>query len=347
MNDDRITSTTTRPEVTDFVEKVRARLADLGDDERDELLGGLEADLSEKLADGGPLGDPGAYAAELRAAAGLPARSRFHVRLPHATRPRLHDVGARLDRTRERFDDLVASSARAQQTWSVASALRPAWWVLRAWIVVTFLDQVAGPFEDVTLLPTLAVPLLGPVLLLAAVVASALVGLGRLWPGSATPRSVVARLTLLALNVVAVLLPLGFHTNAGVQQDPLYDGYTAGYRDGVHQPGLRLDSREIRNLFVYDARGQLVRGAQIFRGNGDPLTIPAEQAHTGRGSERLVGCGWLNGSTALFNVFPQPQRAQRHDTCLDEPGRNETGRVAPATPPFAEVPPVTYPGGAD
>lgn len=342
MNDDRTTSTTSRPEVAAFVEKVRSRLADLGEEEREELLGGLEADLSEKLADGAPLGDPATYAVELRAAAGLPARSRFH--LPTTTRPRLHDVGTQLDRARRRLDDLVASDDRTRQAWSVASALRPAWWVLRAWIAVTFLDQLAGGFEYVTLLPTLGVPLLGPALLLAAVVVSTLVGQGRLWPGSAAPSSVVARVALLAVNVVALLLPLGFHTNTGLQQDPVYDGYNAGYVDGARQPGLRLDSREIRNLFVYDAQGELVRGAQVFRGNGDPLTVRPEQAHTGSGDERLVGCGWFNGSTELYNVFPQPQRAQRRGTCLDEPGRrDDDARLRPAQAPFAQVPPVTYP----
>ena len=59
-----------------FVAAGPARLADLTPEEREELLGGLEADLSDLLAEGGPgaLGDPDAYAAELRAAAGLAAR---------------------------------------------------------------------------------------------------------------------------------------------------------------------------------------------------------------------------------------------------------------------------------
>ncbi|HEY0775806.1 MAG TPA: hypothetical protein VGD51_17100, partial [Nocardioidaceae bacterium] len=64
----------TRPEVSAFVGKVRDRLADLTDEEREELVGGLEADINELVEDGGSvaaLGDPRAYADELRAAAGI------------------------------------------------------------------------------------------------------------------------------------------------------------------------------------------------------------------------------------------------------------------------------------
>ena len=43
MND---TAKLTRPEISGFVDQVRARLADLTEEEREELVGGLEADLS-------------------------------------------------------------------------------------------------------------------------------------------------------------------------------------------------------------------------------------------------------------------------------------------------------------
>ncbi len=68
-----------RDEVDAFVAEVERRLADLTAEERDELVGGLRADLADRLADhDGPeppeqvLGDPASYAAELRAAAGFP-----------------------------------------------------------------------------------------------------------------------------------------------------------------------------------------------------------------------------------------------------------------------------------
>ena len=64
------------PEVAQFVAAVRAELADLDPEVVEELTGGLEADLTDSLeaAPGNGFGDPAAYAAELRSAAGLPPR---------------------------------------------------------------------------------------------------------------------------------------------------------------------------------------------------------------------------------------------------------------------------------
>lgn len=341
MND--TVRTAIHPEVEDFVTDVRARLADLSDDEREELLGGLEADLSEKLADGAALGDPASYAEELRSAAGLPMRARSR-RLRRPVLPSVSSLESRLDRAREQWDEMVEARPWGRQAWEVAESVRPAWWVLRAWIAVTLLDQLAGEWEYVTLLPTLALPLLGPTVLLVAVVLSVLIGLGRLWPGSGPRRTMLARLVLVALNVLAVLAPLSFAVLTPQGSDLRWSGYGAGFRDGAQQPGLSQDGDEIRNLFVYNANGRLVQGAQVFRGNGDPLLVRPQDAHTGRGKERLVGCGWFNGPTELFNVFPLAQRPQLRGSCLDEPGRRDQGGpTVDAEPPFAQVPPVTSP----
>ena len=68
-------------DVRAYVPAVRAWLADLPADEVEELTAGMEADLAERAAEsggplGGLLGQPEAYAAELRSAAGLPAARR-------------------------------------------------------------------------------------------------------------------------------------------------------------------------------------------------------------------------------------------------------------------------------
>ena len=68
----------TAHDVNEYVQQVRAELADLPPDDVEELTGGLEADLAERLAESpdglAGLGSPQVYAAELRSAAGLPAR---------------------------------------------------------------------------------------------------------------------------------------------------------------------------------------------------------------------------------------------------------------------------------
>ena len=112
--------------------------ADLAEDEREELLDGLEADLSEQVAAGDRLPDPAAYAVELRAAAGVTA-SRRPAPAGGVAPPRR---GARPAPGRSGALDVARRTTR--RVWSVVEALRPAWWVLRAWVAVTLLDQLAG-----------------------------------------------------------------------------------------------------------------------------------------------------------------------------------------------------------
>ncbi len=159
-----------RPEVSAFVDKVRARLSDLTDEEREELVGGLEADIAELVADGGSvaeLGDPRAYADELRTAAGVErsrGRSIGGVQVRRPRRPLGSQLDALMDAARARWMRLM-ERPRLAPAWSVASAIRPVWWVLRAWVAVQLVDWTFGPWEYPTPIPTLGGPLGGFVLL--------------------------------------------------------------------------------------------------------------------------------------------------------------------------------------
>lgn len=349
MNDP--THTANRPEVEAFLRAVSAHLVDLSEEEREELLGGLAADLSDQVADGADLGDPEQYAAELRAAAGLPERAtRRSGRVRR--RPKLPTPAAieeRLDATRAAYDRRVAERRATREAWRVLEPLRPAWWVLRAWAAVTLLDQRAGPSELVTVIPSLNGPLVGPVVLILAVVASVLLGQGRLRLRGGPGTPLVGRLGLLAVNVGTLVALLMVATNlpSAANLHQVYYGtfYEDGYQSGrgdLSRPGLRLDGVPVRNLFAYDSQGRpLEGGVQLFTTNGRPLEIDAETAYQGRGQERTVGCGWRNGSSQLFNVFPLPQREQRRGTCLDED--RESGPLTTPVAPFAQVPPVTSP----
>ena len=199
---------------------------------------------------------------ELRAAAGLPAPRR--PGLPFLARagrpPRLADWP---DLARAEWFALTRRSAATRQAWTVLEAIRPAWWVLRAWIAVTLLDQAVGPWEYVSLWPTLGPSLVGPLLLVGAVVVSVLVGQGRLWPGSGPDRTRLARMVLLGLNAFAVVVPLTF-TGDGSQGAPWVgaNGYQAGFHDAAHRPGLRHGPDVVRNIYAYDADGQPLQSVQ-------------------------------------------------------------------------------------
>jgi hypothetical protein len=335
-----------RPDVAAFVEQVRSHLGDLTLEERDELVDGLEADLAEQLDDGatGLLGDPTSYAAELRAAAGLPpAPRRGRPRLPRAT---LAGLDGTLDRVRARSDALVTARHETRAAWSVVSALAPVWWVLRAWLAVTLLDRLTGPWERITSLPTFGVPGLGLVLLGVAVVLSVLVGQGHLWPGRPGRWPTQARLVLLALNVFAVtLLPAlvgGPLTTSRAVASYENDTYYMGYRDAQsQQSGVAVNGRQLRNIYPYDASGQPISGVQLFDGAGRPIALTAEQTVSGASEVRIVGCPWFNGTQRLFNVFPLPERTQPNRTCSNPARPSTAGPVVLPAPPLAQVPPVT------
>lgn len=327
-----------RPEVTAFVEAVRRHLADLDDETRDDLLGGLEADLADQLAEGPgtPLGDPADYAAELRSAAGLPepaARRRL------AADPRRWRAvpTTLMDRGRAWFLE-HAESPRLRPAWDVAMALRPAWWALRAWVAVTAIDILAGTYERVTLIPTLGSPLIGLVVLVAATAVSTLIGLGRLWPGSGPDRKAFARVALLAANALAVALPfLADFQGRGIV-DEGYDSYSNGWNDALRQSGVMSAGRPVTDIFAYDAAGKPIDQVQLVDQDGRPISIRLRDAVRDDYTERRsVACPAYNGDIPVTNAFPFARLPLVDGRCTPE---RAAGATKP-THPLASLPPIT------
>lgn len=329
------------PEIGDFVTRVRARLADLSDEEREELVGGLEADLTELVADGGSvaeLGDPRAYADELRAAAGLePGRTgRLQaVRRPRRPLPQL--VGELLDDARTRWEQMVTRPGLAP-AWEMAVVLRPAWWVLRAWVAVQMLDQSIGPWEHATLIPRFGDDVSGKLLLLAAVVGSVLLGLRKVWPASGAPGSPFARVVLLGLNLVAVLM-LIVTVDSFPSSRFVHDAshlVASGMNGGADRSGVTNDGRPVRNVFAYDAQGRPLTGVQLYDDRGEPLAVehdPTGRMRTPEGPAVIYP--WQNGEQELWHVYPLPVREQ--------PGWNlapKKGAWASERPPYLPQPPL-------
>lgn len=351
MNDS--TRLAVQPEVSEFVAQVRARLADLTEEEREELVGGLEADLAERLADVGSdglagvggLGDPAAYAAELRAAAGLGIRP-GRPRTPR--RPLGEETDDLLDAARLKWNRVVAGHDRSARAWESLWTLRPAWWALRAWAAVQLLDWSVGPNEYATVLPTLGAPLIGPVVLVAAVWGSVELGRGRWWPEVLRPLRGGWRVTMLGLNLVAVvvLLALSGHFPDAWTSHALADGAIFQGRTAPEGHGLRSDGRFVRNVFAYDASGRPLTGVQLYDAKGRPLAVSDDRY---RHSYRLDGSTvwtypWFNGSQPLRNVFPLPVRARNAGLGSDAATAWQSTRP-PVLPeaPLAVVPPVSLP----
>jgi hypothetical protein len=160
----------------DYLAAVEHELADLPSEDRSALLEDLALHLDALAAEDDDrdiavrLGPPATYAADLRAAAGLPARG-------DRTRPATAGL-------RERLDGLLASPVgrrvvpAARQVGRLLGELRPAWWVLRGYLVV--LVPCLHEMDGVSDFPVPAPAdshLLGALLVLAAVGGS--VALGR------------------------------------------------------------------------------------------------------------------------------------------------------------------------
>lgn len=327
MND--TTRLDVHPDVDAFVTAVRARFADLGEEEREELLGGLEADVSELVAErgSGALGDPVAYAAELRAAAGLPP-----VRQARLLR-RGGSLSTILDDVRGWWAG-VASRPRVAPVWSVVAALQPAWWLVRAWVAAV-LVCVALPgwyTYGLTWLPGLRREYAVAVLAVC-VVGSVLVGLGRVWPGAsrAGSRGTGARVVLLGLNAAAVLGLLVANEqleNAG------WDRYSQGYMESQYRaPGLVNDQRPVCNIAAYDAAGRPLRGVQLFDQRGRALDVQCP----GRDRRSVP---WVLGDVARWNVFPLGE-SERPRGRSGVPG--DVDGAAFPTPERRTVPAVTNP----
>lgn len=319
-----------RPDVAAFVAQVRGLLGDLSEEDRLELTEGLEADLADQVAErgGGALGDPEAYARELRAAAGFDPvpRRRLRTRAPRS-------LAETLDEFRARWEALV-SRPRIALAWTVLVALRPAWWAVRAWAAAVVVARLVPGWYDYGFVWLPGVhPVLALVILAGCLAGSALVGLGKAWPGG--ERGTPARTVLLLLNVAAVVaLPL---INGQLDQQS-WNRYSEGYANarldggGLGQ-GVVNGGEQVCNIAAYDAGGQPLTGVQLFDQAGRPLDVRCYGQQ-----DRTVP--WVLGDVTRWNVFPIGER--------DRPARTPqrradlTGAAFPV-PDRATTPAVTNP----
>ena len=355
------------PEVGEFLAAVRTHLADLDPDEQREILDGLEADLSELVAEQGveALGDPAAYARELRAAAGLAAGStkrRGSVRASIGVR-----TSAVLDAVRLRWDRLLFSLPGDQA--GLLEALQPLWWFARAWIAVQVGALLFGAWA-LYLVPDRSVR--GVLILLVAVALSVQLGRGRLVGADRLKRFVTLRLGLISLNVLALaLVPMVLNGLSHGDQSVRDSAYAAGYgqaqestiQEAPAKKGVYLDGTWVSNIYPYDAHGRPLVGVQLFNQIGQPINVVTQPEYPAIDYDedgnpmdadgnlldpdtvRLprVYYPWSNGASQLFNVFPLPSRQQqgedRSATAFAEKSSPKVGAF-----PKSSVPGISLPG---
>jgi hypothetical protein len=257
----------------DYLAAVEHELADLPVDDRSALLEDLALHLDALAAedDDRPiavrLGPAAAYAADLRSAAGLPARG------AGGSPPAIAGLQEWLDRIRATpAARRVEPAARATQR--LLNELRPAWWVLRGYLLV--LVPCVLTYDSVRDFPVPA-PLgsneLGLLLVVAAVVASVALGRRRL------PRVLAVGVVLGGawLAVMAVAL----------WQDASSSGMTRGYESQAvfqlaPEPASDLYpllSRygPVTDVLPYAADGTPLEGVLLFDQDGRPLQVGFQQ----------------------------------------------------------------------
>lgn len=299
-------------EVAEFAAAVRARLSDLSPDEIEELTGDLEADLQERLDEtGAELDDPAAYATELRAAAGLPPRE---VR---DSRPWYEKLRAAIERRGTRLDERLRSNQTALAAMDFAVALRPVWWVLRAWIAYQLAHLFIASNNAEGVLPDS--PYVWVALIVATVV-SVQWGRGR-WrdrrwlPAVATVGSVVA--------VIGAPIAISHASDSASGGTPISTRPVAHHRDH----GLRMNGRPIRNVFAYDLKGNPLELVQLYDQRGKPLRV------TRRESLRWVSIpATLRTGQPAWNAFPL-SRIRWRDTLVDQASGRRVAK--PGTAPQA------------
>jgi hypothetical protein len=316
-------------DVARYATAVRAACGDLPGPDRELLLEDLEDHLQEVAAEaGGPLeerlGRPEAYAAELRASAGLPGPG---VGVAGGRR----EAGSWLRRTwgaqqLGRLWTAVSTHPAGRATLAFLPELRPAWWVLRGYLAVQAVAvAVSLLIHGVGL--SFPVPalfdgrVLGLIATVAAVVVSVALGRRRQEVNPRTRALTLAGNAALAIFAVLMALELGANEASGDLYHPEY--VTS---DGGPVSGLRADGREITNIFPFDADGRPLQDVYLIDQDGNPIVA------THYDNEYLVPSIPVDGNgDEVPNRYPQVQ----HE--VDAAGARQPGPTPEFRPPPAPV----------
>lgn len=232
-------------EIDRYLSGVRVALADLPAEVRDDLVEDLPAHFAELLDEHRGalverLGPPEAYAAELRAAAGLDAHTGARRRWAAVN----DDLADRMVAAARLTNAKVGAAIGYDQATDFIRLLRPAWWVFRAYIVALILFELT--LHDNPLFNPV-----GWVVLVALVLVS--VRIGPITPRLPSP----SRIPAAVLVAVAVFFALAASSGQTYYQ-PSSDGYSDRWS-------------QVTDVYPYDKDGNPLSDVSLYDQNGQPL----------------------------------------------------------------------------
>jgi hypothetical protein len=277
-------TTTLPPDAVAYLDQVRAALADLPPEERDDLLADVEPSLAEAAADGPEplaerLGPPERFAEELRVAAGLPARQVESPPAPSTT--------GLLDRLRE-----FTRSPRGRSLARAAHELAPIWWAVRGYVAYVAVALMLGRNWYAG---HVGVPDMGAEA--SSVIAPLLAAGVSVWLGHrARRRPERARVVWLVANVAVVLaiVPVLAKMSQGTDASPY------SFVEPAPQPlpgDITAAGRPVQNIYPYSRDGRLLLDVLLYDQNGQPITIGTETEPDRRVLRTATG-------EAVLNSFP-------------------------------------------
>ena len=290
------------PEVAAYRDMVREALRDLPAHERDDLLAEVEASLLDTASEGMPiaerLGPPDAFAAELRAAAGLQPAAPAAEQRSAGLLEELRTTAVRL-----------AAHPRVGALRRLAGELAPIWWLARAYVAVALVASVAAnrwvePATSSSARP--GGPTTTLLVLAAAAALSIAVGLRSRTAGLGLRRVTAAANVVLAL----VAVPLGMHL---LESPPTRVAYVAVPQ--AAGTGLLYDGTPVRNLYPYSRDGRLLHDVLLYDGHGRPIEIgrgehdPARRVLRARDGAEIFHSFPIRYFAAGTNVVTHPNAA--------------------------------------
>ncbi len=262
--------TTTTPEAEAYLAAVRAELGHLSEEERGDLLEDLAQHLAEVAVDDAGeepvglvarLGEPAEYAAELRAAAGLPAPP--DAVATAAASPATPDLLSQATR-------VVKSAWQhpwAREVRAFIRQLAPAWWLLRGYLVVGLLAwRTTDGVPDFPVPAVAGSQALGAAAVVVAMAASVALGRRALPPAG--------RAFVLALDVAVVIGALSLLSTV--------DGrLTQTQQVFIAEPGneyaLATPYGPVTNILPYTRDGRPLDDVLLFDQDGRPLRAELQQ----------------------------------------------------------------------